>query len=230
MMRRMKKPLSLLLATLLLGATVAAQAAVLQLSIQGADGRPAADTVVLWKRAGGFQAFGGSAPALITQKDIRFSPYVTVVPLRGTVRFVNQDRFDHHVRSMPSGPLGSVKPSQEFEFRLAAARGGNTPSAELVLEKPGPLALGCHLHGSMRGHIFVADTPHAAVTDDKGRATLDVPDGPGELVLWHPDQLVEQPVRALQAAGSLDVNQALNFTPRRRPPPRLQPRGDYDEN
>jgi len=207
--------------------SLASQAAVLQLSVKTLDGKPAADTVVLWKRSGGFQAFGASAPALITQKDIRFSPYVTVVPLRGTVRFVNLDRFDHHVRSMPAGPLGAVKPAQEFEFRLAAARGGQTPTAELVLEKPGPVALGCHLHGSMRAHIFVADTPHAVVTDEQGRATLDVPDGPGELLLWHPDQLIEQPARALQASGSQALAPSLNFSPRRRPPPRAAPHGDY---
>jgi plastocyanin len=218
-------------ALLVLSSPFIASAAVLQITVQGADGKAAADAVVVWKRAGGgFQAFGGGAPVVIAQKDIRFVPAVTVVPLRGTVRFVNQDRFDHHVRSMNSGPLGSIKPSQEFEFRLAAARGGNTPSADLVLEKPGPLALGCHLHGSMRGHIYVAETPYAAVTDEQGRATLDVPDGAGELTLWHPDQLLDQPNRTLNAAGSLAVNAALNFTPRKRPPPRLQPRSDYDTN
>jgi plastocyanin len=224
----MKSPICsalLVLASLLPGG---AGAAVLQLTVQGADGKPAADTVVLWRRAGGFQPFSRSDAVVIAQRDIRFFPAVVVVPVQGTVRFVNKDRFDHHVKSMPSGPLGSVPPHTTFEFRLARASGGQEPSADLKFETTGPLAVGCHLHGSMRAHIYVSPTPWAAVSDDKGRVTLDVPDGPGELVLWHPDQLTDQAPRALQAVGASDVTQALNFTPRRRPPPRTPAKGEYE--
>lgn len=224
----MKSPLCsalLALAALLAGP---ASAAVLQLTVHGADGKPAADTVVLWRRAGGFQPFSRSDTVVIAQRDIRFVPAVVVVPVQGTVRFVNKDRFDHHVKSMPGGPLGSVAPHTSFEFRLAKASGGQEPSADLRFETTGPVAVGCHLHGSMRAHIYVSPTPWAAVSDDKGRATLDVPDGPGELVLWHPDQVVEQAPRTLQAAGASDVTQALNFTPRRRPPPRTPAKGEYE--
>lgn len=206
----------------------AADAAVLQLTVTGADGKPAADTVVLWRRTGGFQPFGRSDPVVISQRDVRFSPAVVVVPVQGTVRFVNKDRFDHHVKAMPSGPLGSVAPHTNFEFRLAKASGGQEPSADLKFTSTGPLSVGCHLHGSMRAHIYVSPTPWAVVSDDKGRATLDVPEGPGELVLWHPDQVIDQPPRTLQAAGVSDVTQALNFTPRRRPPPRTAPKGEYE--
>lgn len=220
------KPTLFALALTLLGCT-ASQAAVLQLTIQGADGKPATDTVVMWRRAGGFQAFGQRDPAVVTQKDIRFAPYVTVVPLRGKVRFVNQDRFAHHIRSMPTGPLGSVPAVTDFEFRLGAARGNQETSAEVQLDTAGAIQLGCHLHGSMRAHIYVSATPWAVVTDDKGRATLDVPDGPGELLLWHPDQVVEQAPRGLQAEGTVAAQQSLNFTPRRRPPPRASPVNEY---
>lgn len=224
----MKSPLcSALLALAALHAGPAS-AAVLQLTVHGADGKPAADTVVLWRRAGGFQPFSRSDTVVIAQRDIRFVPAVVVVPVQGTVRFVNKDRFDHHVKSMPGGPLGSVAPHTSFEFRLAKASGGQEPSADLRFETTGPVAVGCHLHGSMRAHIYVSPTPWAAVSDDKGRATLDVPDGPGELVLWHPDQVVEQAPRTLQAAGASDVTQALNFTPRRRPPPRTPAKGEYE--
>jgi plastocyanin len=205
----------------------AAGAAVLQLTIQGADGKPATDTVVIWRRVGGFQAFGSRDPAVITQKDIRFSPYVTVVPIRSKVRFVNKDRFPHHIRSMPTGPLGSVPAVTDFEFRLAAARGSQEPSAELQMDNAGAIQLGCHLHGSMRGHVYVSATPWAVVTDEQGRATLDVPDGPGELVLWHPDQVVEQAPKSMQAEGTVASQQVLNFSPRKRSPPRAAPQSEY---
>jgi len=39
---------------------------------------------------------------VIALKDIRFVPYVSVVPVGASVRFVNKDGFDHHVRSQAS--------------------------------------------------------------------------------------------------------------------------------
>lgn len=203
-------------------AALPAAAGTLQLSVTGADGQPAADTVVMLRRAGAFQPVDRGAPAVVTQKGLRFQPNVTVVPVRGTVRFVNQDRYDHHVRSMPGGPLGSVPPVSNFEFRLAAARGGNEPSAEIRLDTPGAIVLGCHIHGSMRAHLYVSPTPWFAVTDAEGRAVVEVPDGPAEVLLWHPDQLGEQAPRPLQVAGASSQALALNFSPRRRAaaPPR----------
>ncbi len=212
-------------ALLLALSCTAANAGVLTVTVNGADGKPAADTVVMLRRPGAFQAFDVRDTPVIVQKEIRFEPYVTVVQPRGMVRFVNQDRFDHHVRSMPTGPLGSVKPAQEFEFRLGAAKGGKTTQAELTLQTTGAIVLGCHLHGSMRGHIFVTPTPWYAVTDAQGRATLDVPDGPAELALWHPDQLADQPARPITVAGNGSVQQALNFAPRKRAT--RPPAGEY---
>ncbi len=229
MIGRMKTALTAVLLACWFALGTTAHAAVLQLTIQGADGKPAGDTVVMWRRTGGFQAFGSRDPAVIVQKDIRFSPYVTVVPIRSKVRFVNKDRFAHHIRSMASGPLGAVPPVTDFEFRLAASRAGQDPSAELQLDHAGAIQLGCHLHGSMRAHLYVSPTPWAVVTDDQGRATLDVPDGPGELVLWHPDQVVDQPAKPLQAEGTLSSNPTLNFSPRRRTPPPSVPPAAYGQ-
>lgn len=210
-----------------LAAATSTQAASLTVNVTGADGKPAADAVVMVRRAGSLQAFDTREVPVVTQKDIRFSPYVTVVPPRGTVRFVNQDRFDHHLRSMPTGPMSNVPPSQDFEFRLGAARAGKTPSADLKVETSGIIVLGCHLHGSMRAHIFVTPTPWYAVTDANGRATIEVPDGPGTLSLWHPDQFVEQPAMTVQIAGNGALQQALNFTPRKRPAPSTAPKSEY---
>lgn len=215
--------MTVMAATLL---TAPALAGVLQITVTGANGRPAADTVVLARRAASFQPFDLSKPVVITQKDIRFAPYVSVVPLKGTVRFVNEDSYAHHVRSMPTGPLGSVAPAADFEFRLAAARGSTRPSAERVLDNAGPIALGCHLHGSMRGHILVANTPWFAVTDADGKATIDLPEGAADVQLWHPDQLAEQAGRPVQiGSGTLALPLQLNFTPPRR---RVEaPRDEY---
>ena len=213
---------------LLLGLAAApGRAAQLQITVLGLDGKPAANVVVQAVPSAAWQPQPLPAPAEIAQQNIRFEPFVTVVPVGGSVRFVNRDRFDHHVRSLPGGPLGNVAPAQQFEFRMAAIRStGKATSAEVKLDVPGTIALGCHLHGSMRGHVLVSTTPWAGVSDDKGLVSLaDVPDGQLELKLWHPDQLTDQASSRLQAQGSMQQSLKINLTPRRRPPP--PPSSDY---
>lgn len=211
-----------------LGALPAAWAADLQVYVTTPDGKPAPDVVVAVLPPGPVAAFAPPAePALIVQKDIRFQPYVTAVPLGGTLRFVNRDRFDHHVRSVPGGPLGSIAPAKSFDFRLAAARGSNEPSAEVKMDAVGATGIGCHLHGSMRAHVYVSPTPWVAVTNAAGRAVISgAPDGAVELRLWHPDQLVAQANVPATLAGTSTTEAKLNFTPRRRPPPPAK--GEYD--
>lgn len=203
-----------------LGICAGARAATLHITVHGADGRPAADAVVMVLPATAGQA---TAPAtvVVEQKDFRFVPYVVVVPPGGAVRFVNKDPFDHHIRTLPGGPAGSVAPIKTFEFRLAATGRSGDTSEPVKLDLPGTLLLGCHLHGSMRGHVLVSATPWFAVTDERGRARVEgLPEGAVELRLWHPDQLGEQAPQRLLLGPSLGTEARLNFTPRRRPAPR----------
>jgi plastocyanin len=227
--------LSPLLGTALLaGAALTAAGALaadLQVTVTTPDGKPAPDVVVALLPTGGaaVAAVPAPEPVLIVQREIRFEPYVTAVPLGTTVRFVNRDRFDHHVRSVPGGPLGSIAPAKSFEFRLAAARGGRETSADVVIDAPGATGIGCHLHGSMRAHIYASPTPWVAVTDASGRANLrGVPDGAANLRLWHPDQLVAQADVPAQVAGTVQAQARLNFSPRPRPAPRPSLKGEYE--
>jgi plastocyanin len=221
-MDRPMNPTLRLLATALLVAPLATLAGVVQVTVIGADGKPAANAVVQVLPA----AMPAKRPALppttvITQEDIRFQPFVSVVPQGASVRFVNVDAFDHHVRSMPGGPLGSIAPAKQFDLRVGAAKSGKEQSADIVLDQAGVIALGCHLHGSMRGHLFVSATPWAAVSDANGRVRLDgVPDGAAELRVWHPEQLVDQATQTLQVAADTQAQQKLNFSPRVRADPR----------
>ncbi len=202
----------------LAAAAISASAATLQVIVTGPDGRPAADVAVMVQPASTVPMAAPAGPTVIEQKDIRFAPFVTVVPLGGTVRFVNKDRYDHHVRSLAGGPLGNVAPAKTFEFRMAGVKGGVESSAEVRFDQPGIVALGCHLHGSMRGHLVVSVTPHVAVTDSAGRATIhNVPDGQAEIRLWHPEQLSDQTAaRAQVATNATRTELKLNFSPRTR--------------
>jgi plastocyanin len=226
--RRSPTPTLAIVAWLAAGATAPAAAATLHVTVTGADGRPAADTVVMVQPAPGGAATTAAAPAPATvsieQRDFRFMPYVAVVAPGGAVRFVNKDPFDHHIRTLPGGPLSNIAPVKSFEFRLAAGGKSGDASEPVKLDLPGSILLGCHLHGSMRGHVLVAGTPWFAVTDDRGRAKIDaLPEGSVEMKLWHPDQLGEQPVQRLQLGPALGTEAKLNFTPRRRPAPRADP-------
>jgi len=216
-----------ILAAALCALAASASAATLQMTVTNADGKPAPDTVVLVQPTASWPAQALPPAAVIEQRDIRFVPYVTVVPVGGSVRFTNLDSYDHHVRSQPGGPLGSVAPAKEFEFRLSPKRKGNHVSPDLKLDVAGTVLIGCHLHNSMRGHLYVSNTPWYAVSDEQGKVNIEgIPDGQAEIRLWHPDQVTEQAGQKLQMAGNATAVAKLNFTPRRRPPPK--PKGEYD--
>jgi plastocyanin len=202
------------------------RAAELDVTVRGASGRPAPDVVVMV-----VPTTAAPAPAArtvdIIQRGSRFEPYVTAVPIGTSVRFVNRDRYDHHVRSLGSGPMGAVPPATSFELRLAGAQAGAKAIDTLRFDTPGSITLGCHIHGSMRGHLFVAATPWVAVTDDQGVARFaGLPDGAAEMRLWHPDQLTGQASQALTLSGQVGASAQLSFNPSRRPAPR--PKGEYE--
>lgn len=213
--------LQIFIVALLVGLSWSATAAQLQVSVTGADGKPVPDVAVQVQPTGNWPAQATPEPAVIAQQNIRFVPFLTIVPVGASVRFVNRDRYDHHVRSLPGGPLGNLPPARQFEFRMAAlnAAGREAQSADLKLDLPGTIALGCHLHGSMRGHILISTTPWFAVTDAQGKVRIDnLPDGQAEVRLWHPDQLSDQAALRVQLGGNVVTEGKLNFSPRRRSP------------
>jgi plastocyanin len=205
---------------------LAAHAGTVQVQVTGPDGRPSADVLVQLQPAAAWTPRPLPPPVQIAQRNIRFVPFVTAVPVGATVRFVNEDSYDHHVRSAPGGPLGNQAPAKSFEFRMSPGQ-----TAEVRMDVPGALALACHLHGSMRGHLVVSTTPFFAVTDANGRATVpEVPEGEAELRLWHPEQLSEQVAQKLPVPAGVQVLRAegkLNFSPRRRPPASAPPPNQY---
>ena len=229
----MKNTLTLLAFGALFGA---AQAGTVQVLVTDKDGKPVADAVVLIDSAARTAAQPAAAPVVILQEGLRFVPFLTVVPAGSTLRFVNRDGYDHHVRSTPSGPLGNTPPVRNFELRLDAAEGaaaspndeyksppparkkGASSTADVKVEGPGAIGLGCHIHASMRGQVYVSATPWFGKTDASGVASIEgVPDGAAEVNVWHPDQLQEQTMQRLQVTPALlKAPVQLNFTPRRR--------------
>ncbi|MEK8045482.1 plastocyanin [Ideonella margarita] len=189
-----------------------ASAATLTVRVVDASGQPVPDVAVVVRSPGLAPRVAAMAPVEITQQGMRFVPAVSVVTPGTKVRFTNRDSFDHHVKGSQA---------QVFEYRIAGSDAGSTKpssSPEVVIEGgPGPVTLGCLLHSRMQGSLYVTDSPWHGISGADGSVQLaNVPDGALQVVVWHPQQFIEQPAVPVQVAGATRLSVSLNFTPRAR--------------
>ncbi|MCD6667335.1 MAG: plastocyanin [Hydrogenophaga sp.] len=202
-------------------ASVTASAGVLQVNVSSRDGQPLVDAVVIVEPVGNPKAASpASAPVTIDQQRMQFIPAVAVVTRGSTLRFTNRDGWDHHVRGIPLGNLAQGDSARGFEMRLAGHSGQGEPASQTVLmDRAGPFQLGCHLHSSMRGAVFVTDSPWHGKTDAQGVMRLqDVPDGPARIRVWHADQLVDTAAVDVTVQALTVASVPTQITPRRRRP------------
>ena len=202
--------------------STAAQAATVQVTVLGRDGQPLSDAVVVIESASGIKpAAPAPVSAVIHQQKMQFVPATSVLPLGSKVTFTNLDRWAHHVRGRPAG-LASLDPGAQpgFELRLdGRVDGRDAAGADVILSQAGVMQLGCHLHGSMRGFIFVADSPWTVKTDASGVATLQgVPEGAARLRVLHADQILETPPLAVNITPVTALSLPTQVQPRRRRP------------
>jgi plastocyanin len=205
-----------------------ANAGSLSVTVLDKDGKPAADAVVVLQPASkGSPRNLLPLQATIAQEKMQFVPAVTLVGVGAKLRFVNNDAWDHHVRGAAAGlapaqgASGTTSPVG-FELRLEGkSEGKPAKSLEVTMDKPGAQSatlLGCFLHGSMRGHVYVSDSPWAAKTGADGVASFeDVPEGAVQLKVWHPDQLLDLPSQPVTVSGTpAKASVQLQVVPRRR--------------
>lgn len=219
--RHMRKPPSLFALLSIPLALSSAHAGVLQVSLQARDGQPLSDAIVIVEPTGNPAAAAPSkAPVTIEQQRMRFVPAVTVVTRGTALTFTNRDRWDHHVRGVPVGPGAQGGGSRGFELRLAGHSDAEEPVAQTVtLSQTGPYQLGCHLHSSMRGAVYVTDSPWYGKTDAQGVMRLpDVPDGPARIRIWHSDQLLDTAPIETQVEKLTVLSIPTQISPRRRRP------------
>lgn len=202
-----------------------AQAGTLEVLVLDRDNKPLPDAVVIvLPSARGASPKALPMTAVVNQEKMQFVPSVTVVGLGAKVRFVNNDAWDHHVRLTAPGTLVSATPSNAdgLSLRLEGKSEGKPASSTvLTLDKPGAtgaVLLGCFIHGSMSGHVYVAESPWTVKTGADGVAVVeDVPEGAATVKVWQALQVVEKtPQSVVVSASPAKLSFQLDVLPRRR--------------
>ncbi len=113
------------------------------------------------------------APVKMDQNKCDFIPRVVIVPVGGTVDFLNSDRLMHNVRS-------GGKDNPPFNRAQPHAR-----TIAIGFKHPEVMRVDCDLHSWMRGWVVVAEHPFYTLTNDAGDFVLDnVPPGKYTLQVW----------------------------------------------
>ena len=161
-----------------------------------------------------------SATAVMDQQNLAFVPRVLVVATGTSVSFPNSDSVSHQVYSF----------SPAKKFQLPLYKGARHPP--VTFEREGLVVLGCNIHDTMAGYIYVTDAPFFGTTDAAGTLRLaGLPGGEYRLTLWSP--LVADPpqslTRTLQIPPQGGTTSSLQLTRelRARPEPRPR-RGDWE--
>jgi plastocyanin len=202
-------------------AVASAQAGSLQVTVLDRDGKPMPDAVVIVVPATkGVARNPPPTQAVITQEKMQFVPAVTVVSPGARVRFTNGDPWDHHVRISAPGFVSGAAGGHSLRLE-GKSEGKAAKSVEVTMDQAGAQGatlLGCFIHGSMSGHVFVADSPWTLKTGPDGVALFDnTPEGVASVKVWHAAQLVEpaaQKVLVGATPGKFTVQ--LDVVPRRR--------------
>ena len=113
---------------------------------------------------------------VMDQINKSFVPHVLVVPQHSLVSFPNSDDIRHHVYSF--------SPVKTFELKLYAGK----PKNPIRFDQNGVVVMGCNIHDSMVGYIYVSSKETSYLTDVTGVAIL-----PNNLAtktqiqVWHPN-------------------------------------------
>jgi plastocyanin len=157
-------------------------------------------------------------PAVMDQKDRIFVPRILVVNVGASVEFPNNDSVSHQVYSF----------SAAKRFQLPLYKGEAHPP--VTFDQPGLVVLGCNIHDSMVGYIYVTPAPFFGITDGAGTLTLkDLPKGDYRITIWSPyiADPVESLTRELHIDGTAQERFALAAALRVRPEPKPR-RRDWD--
>ena len=160
--------------TVLAAPLAATAASALSVTVLGADGKPVEGAVVIAEPVNGTAHPAVNARTVMDQRNLMFVPDVLVVQTGTAVDFPNSDQVRHQVYS-----FSSAKP---FQLALYAGRA----HAPVVFDHAGLVTLGCNIHDSMVGYIWVTDSPWFGRTGANGTLQLrELAPGDYTVRIWH---------------------------------------------
>ncbi len=152
----------------------------LSVTVVNASGGPLAGAVVVAEPVAGSPKPQPGQKAIMDQRNLEFVPEVLVVQTGTSVDFPNSDQVRHQVYSFSE--------AKNFQLSLYAGR-AHEP---VVFNRAGLVTLGCNIHDSMVGYIYVTDSPWFGRTGPDGTLRLqNLPPGEYTVRIWH--QLLDEP-------------------------------------
>jgi plastocyanin len=108
------------------------------------------------------------------QKGCVYIPRMVVVPVGGTVNFLNGDRLLHNIHATPK---------LNASFNLTQSKNKTIP---ITFTHPEIVRILCDLHPWMMSWVVVAAHPYYAITGPDGQFAFDnLPPGQYKLQVWH---------------------------------------------
>jgi plastocyanin len=190
-----------------------AGAADISVKVTDRDGRGVNQVVVTLAPSDVPAAFSPK-PAVMDQRNLQFVPRVLVVGVGASVDFPNNDAVSHQVYSF--------SPAKRFQLPLYKGE----VHAPVIFDHAGLVVLGCNIHDSMVGYVYVTETPFFGTTAADGTLTLsDLPAGDYRVTFWSP--FIADPQASLSrtvhldaaapTAANLQLKSALRSQPEPRP-------------
>jgi len=171
-------------------------------------GAAAQEVVVYFRPVQPVKAIAAEKPFEMKMYRKQFLPRALPITVGSSVTFPNDDIILHNAFS--------VSPENRFDASLY----GQGETFTQRFERPGLVKVYCNVHHSMVGNILVLDTPYFTRPDNQGRFSLeDLPNGAGELLLWHERaRLTRRPMTLPLAADGPMLSVTIDLTVRRLPP------------
>jgi len=184
------------------------------IQINDGDGQPLKNAVVEVIGPTSTSDIASSEPEIMDQVNKRFLPDLLLIKQGQSVLFPNSDNIRHHVYSF--------SPAKPFELKLYAGK----PKSSVEFEQNGVVIVGCNIHDSMVGSIYVAKNS-AMISDSDGKVNLDINLTTDQISVWHPQQQKipeDREIFDLNEASSTDGQ--YSFSIKTAPPPARDTFGD----
>ena len=111
---------------------------------------------------------------VIDQINKMFVPEQLVIQQGQAIDFPNSDNIRHHVYSFSE--------AKTFELKLYADK----PEKPIQFQKPGVVVVGCNIHDSMIGYIYIAQHQTVLTSSDQGHAKFNSTVQNPLISVWHP--------------------------------------------